>query len=54
MNYMFGTQITYHLPMDRWSDAPGVELDHAPEFDGHSSSDVIERLKNQQIIGSLT
>ena len=41
-----GHQITYHLPIDRWEDADFAEtLDEAPEFDGHSSDDVIERLK---------
>lgn len=41
-----GDQITYHLPMSRWNDAPfAVELDRAPEFDGHTSADVIERIE---------
>ena len=41
-----GKQITYHLPMSRWKDCWfAVELDVAPEWDGHSGADVIERLK---------
>lgn len=41
-----GQQITYHLPMSRWSDASrvSVERDRAPEFDGHTSADVLARL----------
>jgi hypothetical protein len=40
-----GAQISYHLPMSKW-DAVGFaeELDRAPEWDGHTSSDVVERL----------
>lgn len=42
-----GKQITYHLPMERWG-----ELDYchfktlmkAPEYDGHTSDDVVKRL----------
>lgn len=42
-----GKQITYHLPMSRWNDCDFAEtLDRAPEFDGHTPADVIERLKN--------
>lgn len=41
-----GKQITYHLPMDRWDDCWfAVVLDKAPEWDGHTSADVLERLK---------
>jgi hypothetical protein len=45
--YQFeGCQITYHLPEDRWYDCDFAEtLDKAPEFDGHTSADVLERLK---------
>jgi len=39
-------QITYHLPASRWSETDfAEELQRAPEWDGHSSADVIERLK---------
>lgn len=41
-----GEQITYHLPLARWNDcAFAEELDKAPEFDGHTSRDVIGRLR---------
>lgn len=42
-----GTQITYHLPIDRWEECSFAEtLDKAPKWDGHTSADVITRLKN--------
>jgi hypothetical protein len=41
-----GEQITYHLPISRWDETEFAEtLDRAPEWDGHTSADVIERLK---------
>jgi hypothetical protein len=40
-----GEQVTYHLPDSMWSLCPGRILEQAPEWDGHSSKDVIERLK---------
>jgi hypothetical protein len=41
-----GTQITYHLPASAWGRTSFAEtLDKAPEFDGHTSADVLERLK---------
>jgi len=41
-----GTQITYHLPMNKWDECYfAAELEKAPPFDGHSSQDVLERLK---------
>ena len=40
-----GEQITYHLPMHYWGDTFFAEtLDRAPEFDGHTSADVLERI----------
>ncbi len=40
-----GEQITYHLPMTKWIDTNfAVTLDRAPEFDGHTSQDVLERI----------
>lgn len=37
--------VTYHLPDRLWHLLDGVsELERAPEWDGHSSQDVIERL----------
>lgn len=42
-----GKQITYHLPNRLWDDCDfAVTLMTAPEFDGHNSADVLERLKN--------
>lgn len=42
-----GKQITYHVPLSRWDETEFAEtFDKAPvPFDGHTSSDVIERLK---------
>lgn len=41
-----GKQITYHLPVSKWEDTNfALTLDKAPEFDGHTSADVLERLK---------
>ncbi len=41
-----GEQMTYHLPISEWGDCYGKELQKAPEFDGHTSDDVIARLKD--------
>lgn len=42
-----GKQMTYHLPYDRWDEVSFAQtLDIAPEFDGHTSQDVLERIKN--------
>lgn len=42
-----GEQITYHLPTGRWDDCDFVDtLERAPEFDGHTSDDVLKRLKD--------
>ena len=41
-----GKQITYHLPMERWDETEFAEtLETAPKFDGHTSADVLNRLK---------
>lgn len=41
-----GTQITYHIPISKWDETAFAEtLERAPEFDGHTSQDVLERLK---------
>lgn len=42
-----GRQITYHLPSNYWSEVCEFAeiLEQAPEFDGHSSADVIDRIK---------
>jgi len=41
-----GEQITYHLPYKLWDITTFAEtLERAPEFDGHNSQDVLERIK---------
>ncbi len=41
-----GKQISYHLPLSLWKETTFAEtLDMAPEFDGHTSFDALERLK---------
>ena len=40
-----GKQITYHLPLSKWEETGFAEtLEKAPEFDGHTPDDVLERL----------
>lgn len=42
-----GGQISYHLPISKWDETSFcATLVKAPEFDGHTSADVLERLKN--------
>ena len=42
-----GKQISYHLPLSRWDETDFAEtLDKAPEWDGHTSADVLQRLKD--------
>lgn len=46
INEEAGRQITYHLPMRLWAETSfAAELAHAPKWDGHSPSDVLDRLK---------
>lgn len=40
-----GGQISYHLPLKDWDQLKAYEYDEAPEWDGHTAPDVIERLK---------
>lgn len=41
-----GMQITYHLPIERWEETNFAEtLDKAPDYDNHTSDDVLQRLK---------
>jgi hypothetical protein len=41
-----GKQITYHIPEKYWEEAyADAILDKAPEWDGHTSQDVIQRLR---------
>lgn len=37
--------ITYHLPLEYWNLFDGIERKTPPPHDGHTSLDVIERLK---------
>ena len=43
-----GNQITYHLPISYWKECEKTAqvLEKAPEYDGHTSDDVLGRLKN--------
>lgn len=46
INKTAGKQITYHLPLERWEETNFAEtLEKAPEFDGHTSADVLKRIK---------
>ena len=38
--------ITYHYDLEYWDMFKLPELPHAPEFDGHTPEDVINRIKN--------
>jgi hypothetical protein len=41
-----GSQITYHLPTYKWAECKfAIALDKAPEWDGHTSEDVLKRLQ---------
>lgn len=47
-----GKQISYHLPLEWWESANFAEtLEVAPAFDGHTSRDVIERVKLLAALG---
>lgn len=41
-----GKQITYHIPIERWNETGFAEtFERAPEWDKHTSADVLERIK---------
>jgi hypothetical protein len=41
-----GEQKSYHIPLSYWDETEfAFTYEKAPEFDGHTSSDVLERLK---------
>jgi hypothetical protein len=40
-----GSQITYHLPLSKWEECNFAETFERSYFDGHTSADVLERLK---------
>ena len=45
INKKSGQQITYHLPISKWDITDfAEELDKAPDFDGHTSGDVLNRI----------
>ena len=47
INEEYGEQITYHIPIERWEETNFAEtLDKAPEWDGHTSDDVLKRLRS--------
>lgn len=37
--------LTYHLPMSEWNNLDSIEVWHAPEWDWHTSDDVLRLLK---------
>ena len=39
-------EITYHLPMDYWDLLQVDELEMAPEWDGHTPTDVVDRIQD--------
>lgn len=40
-----GQQMTYHLPLSKWDRCSFANtFDKAPDFDGHTSADVLKRL----------
>ncbi len=42
-----GYQISYHLPIRFWDQCAFITtLDRAPEWDGHTSDDVLKRIAN--------
>ena len=42
-----GQQISYHIPVSEWENTNFAQtLKNAPEWDGHTPEDVIERIKN--------
>lgn len=39
-------EATYHYHMKHWDLFDVIEVDRAPEFDGHTACDVLDRLKS--------
>lgn len=47
-----GEQISYHIPIDKWRDFSDFRTRaKAPDWDGHTPQDVLERLKKLQELG---
>jgi len=44
INKESGKQITYHLPISKWDDCNFEELEKCPDFDGHDSKEVLNRI----------
>lgn len=42
-----GKLVTYHLPDEWWERCQAFEMATAPEWDGHTSADVLDRLKEE-------
>lgn len=46
INQTKSIQMTYHLPMSKWDECHFAQrLETAPEWDGHTSADVLDRLR---------
>lgn len=41
-----GKTISYHLPLKYWFCMKAIEVEKIPEFDGHTSTDVIARIES--------
>ena len=45
-----GQQMTYHLPESRWEETGfACTWPQAPEYDGHTSEDVLDRIKTMSL-----
>lgn len=44
LGILSGEQITYHIPISKWDTWPADAILIAPEWDGHTSADVLKRL----------
>ncbi len=53
IDYAPGKQITYHLPNEKWDMCEGfaVTREKAPDWDGHTSQDVLKRLT--ELLGTV-
>jgi hypothetical protein len=45
ISFTVGKQITYHLPESKWDETQFAWIPSEYNFDGHTSNDVLERLK---------
>lgn len=44
LGILSGEQITYHIPISEWDTWPADAILIAPEWDGHTSAEVLKRL----------